>query len=248
VRNLGGTPARSRRQPPPRNRRRSSCTGRTRSARPAWRRTCATASTWSWSRRREWTTRRWHWSSSTRWTTARCGCCVHCGATTARRSSCWSRGGRGWRRGCCAGWRGGHHAPVGDHREALADVVRAPRRAKVCFHPTARGLLRQVRHVQSNLLGPRGLAFSGVVDREVACCGCSVRGATPGDRAPLAYSERTVKTIIGDVIPGSACGIGRTRWPTHSGKVDLTPSAAIGPVPANGSVGTEVVKTPRLIR
>ena len=87
-------------------------------------------------------------------------------------------------------------------REALRDVVRGAAQGEGVLPPDLLGgLLRQVRHVQSNLLGPRGLAFSGVVDREVAVLRLLSEGCDTREIARrLAYSERTVKTIIGDVI------------------------------------------------
>jgi DNA-binding NarL/FixJ family response regulator len=62
------------------------------------------------------------------------------------------------------------------------------------------GLLRQVQTVQSDVLAPRGLTFSGLSDRELAVLrllsdGCDTREIA----RRLAYSERTVKTIIQDV-------------------------------------------------
>jgi DNA-binding NarL/FixJ family response regulator len=62
------------------------------------------------------------------------------------------------------------------------------------------GLLRQVQQVQSDVLAPRGLTFSGLADRELAVLRLLSEGSDTREIARrLAYSERTVKTIIQDV-------------------------------------------------
>jgi DNA-binding NarL/FixJ family response regulator len=61
-------------------------------------------------------------------------------------------------------------------------------------------LLDQMRHVQRDVLGPRGLSFSGFSDREVEVLRLLADGNDTAEIATeLAYSERTVKNVIHDV-------------------------------------------------
>jgi DNA-binding NarL/FixJ family response regulator len=62
------------------------------------------------------------------------------------------------------------------------------------------GLMRQVQVVQTGVLAPRGLGFSGLNDRELAVLRLLSEGSDTREIAQrLAYSERTVKTVIQDV-------------------------------------------------
>jgi DNA-binding NarL/FixJ family response regulator len=86
-------------------------------------------------------------------------------------------------------------------RDALRDAIRSVAGGEGVLPPDLLGgLLRQVRQVQADVLAPRGLTFAGLADRELAVLrllsdGCDTREIA----RRLAYSERTVKTIIQDV-------------------------------------------------
>jgi DNA-binding NarL/FixJ family response regulator len=86
-------------------------------------------------------------------------------------------------------------------RDGLLEAIRAAASNEGVLPPDLLGgLLRQVQQVQSDVLAPRGLTFSGLSDRELAVLrllsdGCDTREIA----RKLAYSERTVKTIIQDV-------------------------------------------------
>jgi DNA-binding NarL/FixJ family response regulator len=61
-------------------------------------------------------------------------------------------------------------------------------------------LLDQMRHVQRDVLGPRGLSLSGFSDREVEVLRLLAEGNDTAEIAhELSYSERTVKNVIHDV-------------------------------------------------
>ncbi len=61
-------------------------------------------------------------------------------------------------------------------------------------------LLDQMRQVQRDLLGPRGLSLSGFSDREVEVLRLLAEGNDTAEIAhELSYSERTVKNVIHDV-------------------------------------------------
>ncbi|HUG48602.1 MAG TPA: response regulator transcription factor [Candidatus Limnocylindria bacterium] len=61
-------------------------------------------------------------------------------------------------------------------------------------------LLEQVGQLQRNVLGPRGLTFSGLTEREVAVLRLLADGLDTAEVGrELFYSERTVKNIIHDV-------------------------------------------------
>jgi DNA-binding NarL/FixJ family response regulator len=86
-------------------------------------------------------------------------------------------------------------------REGLRAAVRAAAADEGVLPPDLLGgLLRQVQQVQSDVLAPRGLTFSGLADRELAVLRLLSDGSDTREIARrLAYSERTVKTIIQDV-------------------------------------------------
>jgi DNA-binding NarL/FixJ family response regulator len=86
-------------------------------------------------------------------------------------------------------------------REGLRAAVRAAAADEGVLPPDLLGgLLRQVQQVQSDMLAPRGLSFSGLADRELAVLRLLSEGSDTREIARrLAYSERTVKTIIQDV-------------------------------------------------
>jgi DNA-binding NarL/FixJ family response regulator len=61
-------------------------------------------------------------------------------------------------------------------------------------------LLGQVRDVQLNVLSPRGLTFAGVSQREIDILRLVAEGYDTREIAgKLAYSERTIKSLIQDV-------------------------------------------------
>ena len=61
-------------------------------------------------------------------------------------------------------------------------------------------LLHQVGQVQRTVLGPRGLAFAGLAEREIAVLRLVADGMDTSEIAvKLSYSERTVKNVLHDV-------------------------------------------------
>jgi DNA-binding NarL/FixJ family response regulator len=86
-------------------------------------------------------------------------------------------------------------------RDGLRAAVRAAAADEGVLPPDLLGgLLRQVQQVQSDVLAPRGLSFAGLADRELAVLRLLSEGSDTREIARrLAYSERTVKTIIQDV-------------------------------------------------
>ncbi len=61
-------------------------------------------------------------------------------------------------------------------------------------------LLAQVGRLQRNVLGPRGLTFSGLNEREVAVLRLVAEGLETAEIArTLSFSERTIKNVIHDV-------------------------------------------------
>jgi DNA-binding NarL/FixJ family response regulator len=83
----------------------------------------------------------------------------------------------------------------------LAAAIRSAAAGEGSLPPDLLGrLLRQVGHLQRQVLSPRGLTFSGLTERETAVLRLLADGldtAEVGRR--LFYSERTVKNIIHDV-------------------------------------------------
>ena len=62
-------------------------------------------------------------------------------------------------------------------------------------------LLAQVGRVQRQVLAPRGLTFSGLTEREVRVLQLVADGLDTNEIAcTLAYSERTIKNVIHDVV------------------------------------------------
>ena len=83
----------------------------------------------------------------------------------------------------------------------LIKAIEATRRGESFISPDLLGrLVDQVRNLQQNVLGPRGMNLSGVSDREVAVLRLLADGYTTSEVAgELAYSERTIKSIIHDI-------------------------------------------------
>jgi DNA-binding NarL/FixJ family response regulator len=83
----------------------------------------------------------------------------------------------------------------------LSAAIRSAAAGEGSLPPDLLGrLLRQVGHLQRQVLSPRGLTFSGLTERETAVLRLLAEGldtAEVGRR--LFYSERTVKNIIHDV-------------------------------------------------
>ncbi len=84
----------------------------------------------------------------------------------------------------------------------LADAVRACAAGDGTMPPDLLGrLMRQVGRLQRDVLIPRGLGPHGLNDREVAVLRLVADGHDTGEIAhSLAYSERTVKNVIHDVV------------------------------------------------
>jgi DNA-binding NarL/FixJ family response regulator len=62
-------------------------------------------------------------------------------------------------------------------------------------------LLKQVGHIQRQILEPRGFRVSGLTDREIQVLRLVAEGHNTAEIAQqLAYSERTIKNVIQDVI------------------------------------------------
>lgn len=61
-------------------------------------------------------------------------------------------------------------------------------------------LLTQVSRVQGEMLGPRGLTFAGLAEREVQVLRLIAEGCDTAEiAAALSYSQRTVKTVLHDI-------------------------------------------------
>ncbi|MEU7500961.1 DNA-binding response regulator [Streptomyces sp. SID685] len=90
-------------------------------------------------------------------------------------------------------------------REATADrlvqVITSVHRGSGEVPPDLLGrLLKQVSQVQRHVLGPRGLRFSGLTDREGEVLKLVAEGLGTREIAvQLSYSERTVKNVLHDV-------------------------------------------------
>jgi DNA-binding NarL/FixJ family response regulator len=83
-------------------------------------------------------------------------------------------------------------------RDGLRAAVRAAAAEEGVLPPDLLGGL--LRQVQAEVLAPRGLTFAGLADRELAVLRLLSEGSDTREIARrLAYSERTVKTIIQDV-------------------------------------------------
>lgn len=83
----------------------------------------------------------------------------------------------------------------------LSSALRSAAAGEGTLPPDLLGrLLRQVGHLQRQVLSPRGLTFTGLTEREIEVLRLLADGhdtAEVGER--LFYSERTVKNIIHDV-------------------------------------------------
>jgi DNA-binding NarL/FixJ family response regulator len=85
--------------------------------------------------------------------------------------------------------------------ERVVQAVRSAATGEGVLSPDLLGrLLQQVRDVQTRLLSPRGLHFSGLSERETAVLRLVADGFDTREIASeLAYSERTIKNLIQDV-------------------------------------------------
>jgi DNA-binding NarL/FixJ family response regulator len=85
--------------------------------------------------------------------------------------------------------------------DRLVALIRGAASGEGTMPPDLLGrLLRQVRDLQANVLGPRGLNFSGLSDRELDVLRLVADGLDTREIAEkLSYSERTIKNLIQDV-------------------------------------------------
>lgn len=85
--------------------------------------------------------------------------------------------------------------------ERLVAVVRSAAAGEGAVPPDLLGrLMDQVRHVQNQVLAPRGLHFNGLTDREIDILRLVAEGfSTVEIAAKVAFSERTVKQILHDI-------------------------------------------------
>jgi DNA-binding NarL/FixJ family response regulator len=86
--------------------------------------------------------------------------------------------------------------------ERLVQVINAVARGEGCVPADLLGrLLEQVGQLQSQVLAPRGLNFSGLTDREIEVVRLVAEGYDTGDIASkLAYSERIIKNILHELV------------------------------------------------
>jgi DNA-binding NarL/FixJ family response regulator len=85
--------------------------------------------------------------------------------------------------------------------ERLVQVIRAAAAGEGTVPPDLLGrLLHEVGRVQRQVLGPRGLSFSGLAAREIEVLRLVADGYDTVEIAhALSYSERTVKNVLHDV-------------------------------------------------
>ncbi|WP_229397635.1 helix-turn-helix transcriptional regulator [Micromonospora okii] len=85
--------------------------------------------------------------------------------------------------------------------DRLVAVIRAAAAGEGAVPPDLLGrLLQQVGALQREVLGPRGLTFSGLADREVEVLRLVADGFDTAEiAAKLSYSQRTIKNILHDV-------------------------------------------------
>lgn len=85
--------------------------------------------------------------------------------------------------------------------DRLVAAIRAAAAGDGSLPPDLLGrLLNQVGMLQRHVLAPRGLAFSGLHDREIEVLRLVADGHDTREiAAKLSYSQRTVKTILHDV-------------------------------------------------
>ncbi|MFJ8579952.1 LuxR C-terminal-related transcriptional regulator [Micromonospora sp. NPDC093277] len=85
--------------------------------------------------------------------------------------------------------------------DRLVAVIGAAAAGEGAVPPDLLGrLLQQVGALQREVLGPRGLTFSGLAEREVEVLRLVAEGLDTAEiAAKLAYSQRTIKNILHDV-------------------------------------------------
>jgi DNA-binding NarL/FixJ family response regulator len=85
--------------------------------------------------------------------------------------------------------------------ERLVSVIRSAAAGEGAVPPDLLGrLLAQVGRVQRQVLGPRGLTFTGLAEREIEVLRLVADGFDTAEIArKLSYSERTVKNVLHDV-------------------------------------------------
>jgi DNA-binding NarL/FixJ family response regulator len=85
--------------------------------------------------------------------------------------------------------------------DRLVSVIRAAANGEGAVPADLLGrLLKQVGALQREVLGPRGLTFSGLADREVEVLRLVADGFDTAEiAAKLSYSQRTIKNILHDV-------------------------------------------------
>lgn len=85
--------------------------------------------------------------------------------------------------------------------DRLVSVIRAAAAGDGSVPPDLLGrLLNQVGALQRNVLGPRGLTFSGLAQREIEVLRLVAEGLDTAEiAAKLSYSQRTIKNVLHDV-------------------------------------------------
>jgi len=85
--------------------------------------------------------------------------------------------------------------------DRLVSVIRAAAAGEGSVPPDLLGrLLHQVGALQRNVLGPRGLTFSGLAQREIEVLRLVAEGLDTAEiAAKLSYSQRTIKNVLHDV-------------------------------------------------
>lgn len=85
--------------------------------------------------------------------------------------------------------------------DRLVEVVRTAAAGNGSIPPDLLGrLLQQVGAVQRNVLGPRGLTFTGLGEREIEVLRLVADGLDTAEiAARLSYSQRTIKNVLHDV-------------------------------------------------
>lgn len=85
--------------------------------------------------------------------------------------------------------------------DRLVEVIRAAEAGNGSVPPDLLGrLLHQVGALQREVLGPRGLSFSGLADREVEVLRLVAEGFDTAEiAAKLSYSQRTIKNVLHDI-------------------------------------------------
>lgn len=85
--------------------------------------------------------------------------------------------------------------------DRLVSVIRAAAAGDGSVPPDLLGrLLHQVGALQRNVLGPRGLTFSGLAQREIEVLRLVAEGLDTAEiAAKLSYSQRTIKNVLHDV-------------------------------------------------